>query len=86
MEIRFSKRFIKQLKKLNEKQQDRFWSQLQQWKIDANHPSLRTHKLSGNLSNFESINIGGELRALYRRHGKTVVVYEIIGTHSQLYG
>jgi len=86
MEIQFSKKFIKQLKKLNLKQQQRFWSQLDQWKTDPNHPSLRTHKLSGNLTGFESINIGGDLRALYRRHGKILVIYEMIGTHSQLYG
>jgi len=86
MEVRFSKRFTKQLKKLNHRQQGRFWSQLEQWKTDPNHPSLRIHKLSGNLQGFESINIGGDLRALYRRHGEVTVVYEMIGTHSQLYG
>jgi addiction module RelE/StbE family toxin len=53
------------------------------------HPLLRNHSLTGNYKGFRSINITGDWRAVYRvlkdNQGNTVIVFEALGTHSQLY-
>ena len=49
------------------------------------NPKLNHHKLTGELAGFHSINVGGDLRALYREYEDNTVVFEKIGTHSQLY-
>lgn len=42
--------------------------------------------LSGNYSGFHSINITGDIRALYEEIDGSYVIFEFIGTHSELYG
>ncbi len=86
MDIRFSKRFIKQLSKLPPKQEAKFYERLELWKINPNDPRLNHHALSGKLKGFYSLNITGDLRALYKVYDGIVYVYELIGTHAQLYG
>lgn len=86
MEVRFSKRFNKQLGKLSKQKQDKFWERLELWQRHPESPLLHQHRLSGKLSHFYSINIGGDLRALFQVVDGTIVIYEMIGTHSQLYG
>jgi len=86
VEIRFTKRFLKQLSKLTPAQEARFYNRLRLWQIDPVSPQLRHHALAGKLKGFYSINVTGDIRALYRVHEDTIYVYELIGTHSQLYG
>lgn len=87
MRIDFTKQFFKQLAKLRKTEQDKFWHRLESWKADPQLPILHTHKLTGKFNGFYSINVGGDLRALYKiLDDGTVVVFELIGTHSQLYG
>ena len=61
-------------------------ARIELWQEQPNHPLLRLHRLEGKLSNFYSINITGDIRALYEVIGEAVVIYQFIGTHSQLYG
>ena len=68
------------------KQQNRFWSRLELWQEDPNNPLLRLHELEGELANYYSINVTGDIRALYEIIGDVVYIYDMIGTHSQLYG
>lgn len=52
------------------------------------HPQLRNHPLSGKYSGYRSININGDWRAVYlviEDSIETVVSFETLGTHSQLY-
>lgn len=86
MDIRFSKRFDKQYQKLTKKNQDKFWIRLELWKQQPDHLLLNHHVLSGKLAGLHSINITSDLRALYRVIDNTIYIYELIGTHSQLYG
>ena len=86
MEVRFSKRFKKQYKKLPPSHQKRFADRLRLWQDNPAHPLLNHHELVGKLKGMHSINIGGDLRAIYRVVDETIFVYEMIGTHSQLYG
>lgn len=61
-------------------------NRIELWQEQPDNPLLRLHQLEGELNNFYSINISGDLRALYEVIGDKIFVYEMIGTHSQLYG
>lgn len=52
--------------------------------IDQNHPLLNNHSLQGKWSQYRSINITGDVRAVFKMEGYFAVFVEI-GTHSQLY-
>lgn len=86
MKIKYSKRFRKQFKKLRNNEQKRFWERLE---IFINHPNskiLNHHILQGRYAGLHSINVGGNLRALYLEKDNQLILFELIGTHSQLYG
>lgn len=42
--------------------------------------------LAGKFKGLRSISISGDLRALYEVVGDEVYLYQMIGSHSQLYG
>lgn len=85
MRIAFSKNFIKQFKKLTAKHKLKLYTQISIFKDNPLHPSLRNHPLKGKYSSYRSINITGDVRALYIQQ-EDEVIFDIIGTHSQLYG
>lgn len=85
MTIRYSKKFKKQYKKLSPKLQQKTKASITLWARTPNDESLRLHKLSGKMSRFYSIDITGDLRALYEKVGDEVYLYQMVGTHSQLY-
>lgn len=82
--VDYSNRFKKQLKKAPLEIKKAFSSRLELLKQDLFHPQLNNHQLSGNYKGFRSINITGDWRAIYSQYGDTIV-FEILGTHSQLY-
>lgn len=84
MQIVFSKRFKKQYNKLPPKLQTQTKNRIELWSEQPDNPILRRHRLEGALS--YSINISGDLRALYEVVDDDIYIYEMIGTHSQLYG
>lgn len=86
MIIKFSKRYKKQYKKLPLKIQKQSKRRIELWQEDPMNPLLKLHKLEGKLANYNSINITGDIRALYEIIGDEVYLYDMIGTHSQLYG
>jgi len=84
MEIRYHKHFEKQYLKLPEKARRRFKSRLIMFVNDPFDPELNNHSLSGKYTGRRSINIGGDLRAIYEiKNGS--VYFLLIGTHSELY-
>jgi len=85
MEIKYSKRFLKQFKKCPKKIQEAFIKKQNLFIRDTNHPRLRNHSLSGKFKNFYSINITGDWRALYQKDDNKIIIFVLIGTHSQLY-
>ena len=85
MKIRRTKTFKKQYQKLPLRSQQQFDARLKLWLVDPKHPSLRVHQLQGNKRGYWSLNVTGDLRALYYFEDKTTVVFVLIGTHSQLY-
>lgn len=85
MEIHYSQTFKKQYRKLSKKIQYQFDERLYLWIQDASDPRLRVHPLHGKHAGYWSMNVSGDIRALYRRDGDSVVIFALIGTHSSLY-
>lgn len=86
MKIEYSKKFLKQYYKLSPKIQKQFQKRIVLWLQDPYNLQLHMHALSGEYAGFYSINITGDIRALYQKIDDTDVTYGFIGNHSQLYG
>ena len=86
MIIKFSKQFQNQYKKLPQKLQAKTKQRIELWREDPYNSLLRLHRLSGELSGYYSINITGDVRVLYAVIGNAVYLFDLVGTHSQLYG
>lgn len=87
--INYSKIFHKQLKKAPLEIKIAFRERLALFLQNPRHSLLNNHLLSGSFSGKRSINITGDWRAIYCEY-KTddegiVVVFYLLGTHSQLY-
>lgn len=87
MIISFTRSFQKQYKKADKTIQKTFQKRLKLFMEDPLNDLLRNHALQGKLSGYRSINITGDWRALYSVNQKDneLVIFEAIGTHSQLY-
>lgn len=86
MTIKYSKQFKKQFQKLSRKDQERFWERLDWFILDTFDVRLNNHLLQGKLQGHRSINITGDIRAIYVVIDGNIYLYEMIGPHSQLYG
>lgn len=87
--IDYSKKFLKQLKKTPLGIKSSFRNRLKLYLKDPFHPLLNNHKLTGKFSGSRSINITGDWRAIFaeyiHKNGEKVVIFEVLGTHNQLY-
>jgi len=82
--VRAARRIVKRAPHLA----DDLEAALQQLEKDPNHPSLRTHKLKGELKGSWACSAGYDLRIVFRfvRHdGRPAVLLETIGTHDEVY-
>jgi len=86
MIIRYSKKFKKQYDKLSPKLQQKTKNAISLWSTNPADESLRLHQLSGKLKRFYSIDITSDARALYEVIDDEVCLYQMAGSHSQLYG
>lgn len=86
IKIEYSKKFLKQYYKFTPNIKLKFESRLMLWQSNPRHPQLHLHILTGEYAGMYSINITGDIRALYEKVGDTYVIFGFIGTHSQLYG
>jgi addiction module RelE/StbE family toxin len=85
-QIQFTKDFTKQFKKLHSNQKDRFYEHLELFKRNPQDRVLRDHALKGKHRGYRSIDIEGDLRALYYVENDRIIIFALIGTHSQLHG
>ena len=85
MIVRFSKNYKKQYKKLTPKLQKQTRLRIELWQEDPGNAILRHHELKGRLKGSYSINITGDVRAIYEIIDGEMYLYQMIGTHSQLY-
>lgn len=86
MIIRYLPKFKKQYKKLPSKMQDQFDERVQLFATDPTLPMLKVHPLKGKYAGYWSMSVSGDVRALYIIDGDTIIIFALIGTHSQLYG
>ncbi|MBM3261169.1 type II toxin-antitoxin system mRNA interferase toxin, RelE/StbE family [Candidatus Kaiserbacteria bacterium] len=76
--------FIKDFKKLPQDTRARLVERKNLFLKDPFNPLLNNHALNGIFAGCRSINISGDIRAVYFDRG-TDVVFIHIGTHAQLY-
>ena len=85
MNIRFHQNFVRQYRKLKAEQKRKFKERRDLFLIEPYHPLLNNHALHGTYMGYRSINIGGDLRAVYRRLDNDTALFAAIGRHSALY-
>lgn len=86
MLIQYLPKFKKQYKKLPLRFQKQFDERLQLFLLDPTSPLLRVHPLKGNYAGYWSMSVNGDIRALYIMQGQTIIIFALIGSHSELYG
>ncbi len=78
---KFNKQFEKQPKKIR----DQFKLRMEIFTKDINDRTLNIHKLSGKYDNLWSLNVSGDIRVIFDRNHKDIIVLVAIGSHSELY-
>jgi len=79
---------IKELSKIKQKDKklsERIQKQLLLFSTNPKHPSLRTHKLSGSMSNIWSISVSMSIRMVYKLLDRETAYFIDIGTHREVY-
>lgn len=84
MIVHLHKNFKKHYKKLTESQKRKFKERRNLFIQDEFHPTLNNHPLRGKYQGYRSINVTGDLRAIFKREGDNVI-FVAIDTHSNLY-
>lgn len=85
MIVSFHKNFEKQYKKLNSKEKEKIKENISILIKNESDPILNNHPLKGKYKGYRSMNITGDLRAIYKRTEKEKVIFITIGNHSNLY-
>ena len=86
MKAKFHKTFAKQIGKHSPKVQTAFQKRLALFLNNPFHKFLSNHALTGRWAGYRSINISGDLRAIYELLDEETAFFVAFGTHSQLYG
>ena len=86
MQYILSKRFEKDFSKLPKQTKKKVIIVLQRFVDDPQDESLRSHSLSGKWNKHYSIDVTGDIRAVYVYIEKNIVHFVAVGSHSQLYG
>ncbi|TSC61637.1 MAG: Uncharacterized protein G01um101448_624 [Parcubacteria group bacterium Gr01-1014_48] len=85
MELRYSSAFKKQYKKLPKRTREQFKKRLTLFLKDDREVRLHIHKLAGVYDGLWSMNVTGEIRAVFDQGVPDVVLFVAIGSHSELY-
>ena len=86
MVIRYAPKFKKQYQRLPAKFQLQFDEKVQLFIDDPTSPPLRVHPLKGKFAGYWSMNVNGDIRALYTKRQEELIIFALIGLHSELYG
>ncbi len=84
MRVDYSRNFKKQYQTLPKTIREKFKMRLKILLENRNNPQLHRHKLSGPYNNNWSINVTGDIRAVYEQI-EDVYLFSAIGSHSELY-
>lgn len=85
MQYFLSTNFEKQLKKFPKKVKNKVMEKLLIFMTDPMHYTLSSHPLTGEWAGHRSINITGDIRAIYKKLDEKVVRFVTINSHSELY-
>jgi addiction module RelE/StbE family toxin len=85
MKYFLSKNFEKSFKKMPRKIKDNTINKLEIFINDPMDESLNNHSLSGKFSKYRSINISGDIRAIYKTNEDDMAIFIDTGSHSKLY-
>ncbi len=89
LRIEFTNRFNRQRKACPLAIKVAFREALELFLEDSNHPQLRNHRLRKTLSPYRSIDVTGDVRAIFKVtqiNGQKNITFHKIGTHKQQYG
>lgn len=86
MKINFHRNFDKRYSKLKRKHQEQFRQRLALFINDRYNPILNNHALKGRFEGYRSMNVTGDIRAIFIMHSSDQVEFVEIGSHSELYG
>jgi len=84
-QVQYKKLFQKQFKVLWSSQKEAFFQRLADFLDDPYLPYLHYHALKGKYQWYKSINISWDIRAIFKEEWDTLVIFYMIGTHSELY-
>ena len=85
MQYFLSKQFEKKFSKLSKKNKNKAVVQFGIFIIDPMDMRLNNHSLSGKWSEHRSINVTGDIRAIYILVDDDIARFVDIGSHSELY-
>lgn len=85
MRIDYHKDFLKSFKKLSKKVKDNFKKRQILFEENEFDPVLNNHALKGKWLGYRSINVTGDIRAVFKRDNDKVI-FVAIDSHSNLYG
>ena len=85
MTVRFHKNFEKKYRQLTKPQKSKFQERVITFQQDEFNPILNNHALIGKYQSYRSINITGDLRALYKKE-RDIIIFVALDSHSNLYG
>lgn len=85
MRVEFQKSFKKAYKKANSEVQNAFNNRLILFYQNPYNPLLRNHVLVGEYKGCRSINITGDIRAIYKQVDENTTIFIALGSHSELY-
>ncbi|MFH1288397.1 MAG: type II toxin-antitoxin system mRNA interferase toxin, RelE/StbE family [bacterium] len=85
MKIRLHKNFEKQYKKLKVSEQKKTQEKLAIFLNNPFNSLLNNHPLKGKYLDYRSINITGDLRAIYKAYGENEYLFVTVDSHSNLY-
>ena len=85
MKLYFHRDFEKRYKRLTKSEQKRVWERVVLFRESPFDPVLENHPLQGRYEGHRSINITGDLRAVFKPVRSDEYWFTKIGTHSELY-
>ena len=81
----YTKHFQKTFKKKDKVIQKEVLEKIRIFRQEPFHVSLKNHKLHGEYAGYNSINVTGDFRAIFKYLDEDAVVFSYLGTHSELY-
>ncbi|TSC88287.1 MAG: Uncharacterized protein G01um10147_192 [Microgenomates group bacterium Gr01-1014_7] len=89
MQINFAKKFKKRYDKADVKIRTAFDKRFAIFLQDPFYSLLNNHALTGKYAGSRSIDVTGDWRAIFSEHmdekDNKVIIFELLGTHSELY-